>query len=204
MKLMSSGRTFVAAITRSPSFSRSSSSRITTISPRRTASMMSSTLSKGERCSVSRVVMDRSDRRNGKPTSKRSDALGLAPGAGYALRGSAAVEHALDVAGEHVDFDVDRRADAVAADDRRVPGMRHDVHVEGMPRDRVDRKAHAVDRDRAFPRDVARELGRQLDRDRERARRGCDRDDAADAVDVTAHEMAVERIADAKRGLEVQ
>ena len=42
MKLTSSARTFVAAMTRSPSFSRSSSSRMTTISPARIAATMSS------------------------------------------------------------------------------------------------------------------------------------------------------------------
>src|SRR5881394_1876809 len=42
MKFTSSGRTFVAAMIRSPSFSRSSSSSITTISPARIAATMSS------------------------------------------------------------------------------------------------------------------------------------------------------------------
>ena len=41
MKLTSSGRTICAAITRSPSFSRSSSSRITTMRPARMSSRMS-------------------------------------------------------------------------------------------------------------------------------------------------------------------
>jgi hypothetical protein len=47
MKLMASGVTFSAAIVRSPSFSRSSSSTTITISPRRIAATASSTAANG-------------------------------------------------------------------------------------------------------------------------------------------------------------
>ena len=56
MKLMSSGRTICAAMTRSPSFSRSSSSRITTMRPARMSSRISGMVLKGMGGSVAMVT----------------------------------------------------------------------------------------------------------------------------------------------------
>src|SRR5690606_41968253 len=81
--------------------------------------------------------------------------------------------------------------------------MRNDVDAEAVTRDLVHREAHAVDGDGPLARDVAREPRRQVDREHERARSGLDRGDAADAVHVAADQMAVERLAEGERRLEV-
>src|SRR5690606_7807316 len=112
-------------------------------------------------------------------------------------------EHPLDVTGQQIDLDVHRRAGPVVSDDRRIARMRHDVDAEAVARDLVHGQAHAVDGDRALARDVTREPGGQIDRDDERPGRRLDRGHARDAVDVAADEMAVERVAERKRRLEI-
>src|SRR5512147_584559 len=99
MKLMSSARTLVAAITRSPSFSRSSSSRITTISPAAMAATMSSVESSRDQAVsvVTRVTMMFEE--------TQIDA-----------RVAAFLKEPLQIAGQQVHLNINSRPDAVPAD----------------------------------------------------------------------------------------
>src|SRR5438876_6576099 len=76
--------------------------------------------------------------------------------------------------------------------------MRHERDREAAVVESRDRQRDAVDRDRALLDAVAEELGRRVDPDRLAARAH-----AAEAVDVTLHEVAAERLARTERRLEV-
>src|SRR5688500_98454 len=100
MKLTSSGLTFVAAMTRSPSFSRSSSSRITTIAPARIAATMVSIESRPDQTlSVACVTMSLEE---------------LEVDAGFGMHG----QQPLEVTGQHVGLNINSRATSVLADYR--------------------------------------------------------------------------------------
>src|SRR5207342_167739 len=81
--------------------------------------------------------------------------------------------------------------------------MRDDIHLEASALHGVYREAHAVDCDRALARDVARELRRRLDLQARAAAQVLERGDAAHAVDVAAHEVAIDAIGEPERLLQV-
>src|SRR5690606_7050944 len=91
----------------------------------------------------------------------------------------------------------------VLADDGYRGRVRHHVYLESPPVDRIHGQAHAVDRDRALPRDVALEPWRHLDLDHAGAAVAAYGRHAADAVDVAQDQVTVERIAELERRLEI-
>src|SRR5215216_222314 len=139
MKLIASGVANWAAIVKSPSFSRSSSSTTTTNFPRRTSSRASSIVAND-------VV--------------RADAA-------WVTRSSypAACDEPLDVLGEHVHLEVDLVAGGEAAERGDGERVRNERDGEGVVRERGDRERHAVERDGAFLDAVAEDLRRRLDPD---------------------------------------
>src|SRR5882672_3813001 len=108
-------------------------------------------------------------------------------------------QHPFDVAGDEVDFQVHLAALLQPAERRDFQGVRDQVHFEGIALDAVDGQADAVDADRAFARHVFRELFRYP----EAHHAAIPADDLADAVDVAAHQMAAERIAQGEGFLQV-
>src|SRR5688572_23264662 len=126
MKFTSAGVIFAAAHTRSPSFSRSSSSATMTRLPARIASMASSTLSNGMCCSFALAARAPSP------------------------RGCPALEVFDDEPAEHVTFQVDERASAQPAQVGMLPSIRDYGDLRAARRrQRVYRETHAIDRDRA-------------------------------------------------------
>src|SRR5215471_10575717 len=155
MKFTSSGRTFVAAMIRSPSFSRSSSSSITTISPPRIAVTMCSVESRPARAVLvfARVAM---------PSQKlhaRARARALLVRA-----------QTLEIAGDDVDLNINSGPAPILADHRHGLRVRNDVDLERVAVHSVHGEAHAVDRDRALLRDVTAEIARQPNPNRRGAR----------------------------------
>src|SRR5438067_546527 len=140
MKLMVSGVAICAGMTRSPSFSRSSSSTRMNMRPLRASSMISSI---GEMTSMKLMA--------------RSSCGGevLAEGAG-------------DVAREEVDLEIDPVARAKRAEAGRLPRMGYHIGPEartprGAVRDLVHGERDAVERDRALGRHRAPERARHLE-----------------------------------------
>src|SRR5439155_8244521 len=80
---------------------------------------------------------------------------------------------------------------------RRLERVGHEGDREAVLVEPGDRQRDAVDGDRALLDAVAEELGRRVDPDRLAARAH-----AAEAVDVTLHEVAAERLARTERRLE--
>ena len=119
-----------------------------------------------------------------------------------------AVEHALDIAGDQVDLEVDAAAGGeAAAASVFCDGVRDQVDADlaavGAVVDAVDREAHAVDRDRALVGEESRQrAGRrdaQLPAFADRREVG----DRADAVDVAADDVAAEPVVGAQGLFEV-
>src|SRR5512139_1253331 len=151
MKLTSSARTFVAAMMRSPSFSRSSSSRITTISPARIAAMMSSVVFiEDQALSAACVAMF--------PQRSEIDAAGRV-----------GLNEAFEIARQHIDLNINSRPAHILADHGRGLRVRDDIDLELRRADGVDREAHAVDGNRSFRRNVARQRRGNRDDDALRA-----------------------------------
>src|SRR5881394_3962400 len=190
MKFTSSGRTFVAAMIRSPSFSRSSSSSITTISPARIAATMSSVESRPDQAGSVFV----------RVTMPSQELHACARLRACVLFGGA---EALEIASDDVDLNINSDAAPILANHRQGLRVRDDVHLERIAAHGVHGEAHAVDRDRALLCDIACEIARQPDPQRRRARGRRELDDLADAVDVAGHEMTVERVANFERRLEI-
>src|SRR3954451_24271529 len=182
MKFTSSGRTLVAAMMRSPSFSRSSSSRITTISPPRIAATMSSVESRPDQAELVfvRVAMSSQQLHSGARC--------------LADRGLGRTE-TLEISGDDVDLDINSDAAPILADHGDGLSMRNHVDLEDIGLHGVHRETHAVDCDRALLRHIAGQRLWNPYPHGGRARRGREIDDLADAVDVARDEMAVERIA---------
>src|SRR6187401_2859933 len=103
MKLMASGVAICAGMTRSPSFSRSSSSTRMNMRPLRASSISSSGLER-------------------KPCFRRARSAGLDTG----TQGL----HALKIASQHVDFEVDRPALLQIGESRHFGSVRDDVESE--------------------------------------------------------------------------
>src|SRR3954451_16931574 len=190
MKLTASGVANCAAIVRSPSFSRLSSSQTTTIRPRRISSSASSIGEKG--------------------LAARS---ATAPAAGSGARGSSgisfpsfvdkALHERLHVAGDEVHLDVEAVALAGLAERRSRQRLGDQRGLDAAVRDVGDRQADPVEGDRAARHDVAAQAGREVDAKPARGAVRADRHDRADPIDVTLDEVAAEWIAGAQRRLEV-
>src|SRR5574340_234423 len=158
MKLMASAVTCSAAITRSPSFSRSSSSTRMTILPAR----MSATISRTE---------DRDD-----------------------VMGSGGAHHALDIARDEVDFEIDRLARSEQAQGGDLHRVRNEVDGEVALLDAIHRQAYAIDRDRPLARDVFGQRRGGADHQLVALARRGEAQHFADAVHVAGHEVAAEPV----------
>ena len=91
----------------------------------------------------------------------------------------------------------------VPIEQRLLPRDRHQHHVEAIARRAVDRQRHAVDRDRAFGREERREHRRHLEVHANRVAERRLASDPAHAVDVPAHDVPAQPIAEAARALEM-
>ena len=114
-----------------------------------------------------------------------------------------AVHHALDIACDEVDFEVDPRAGRQALQRGDFQGMRNQVDPEIRRFHPIHGKAHAVDGDRALARDVLRQLARRPDHEFPAFTVLPEADDLADTVDVPSHQMAAEPVRQTQRFLEV-
>src|SRR5258706_1885883 len=173
-KLIASGVTKSAARRRSPSFSRSSASARTTMRPRRMSSMSSW---------VGLIVMVFAPAR---------------PSFCHLCR-----EDSLDIARQHVHLDIHPGSGGEVSKRRRRARVRNHVDLEGRAAHLVDGEAYAVDRDRALAREKAGELRGCLDDEPGAAAQVLEGGHLAHAVDVAAHEVAVEPIGEPHRLLEV-
>ena len=81
--------------------------------------------------------------------------------------------------------------------------VRNQVDLERAAFDRIDRQAHAVHRHRPLARDVFCQFARHFEGDSAIVALRGNTDDAADAVDVPADDVAVEPVADAQRLLQI-
>src|SRR5215470_2433079 len=117
MKFTSSGRTLVAAMMRSPSFSRSSSSRMTTISPLRTAATMSSVESRPDQAEsvFARVAMSSQQLHSG---ARRLPDRGLGR------------TETLEIPGDDVDLNINSDAAPILADHGNRLRVRDHVDLE--------------------------------------------------------------------------
>src|SRR5690606_14083830 len=208
MKLTASGVTNSAAITRSPSFSRSSSSIRITILPARRSSISSRTLLSFMcspdnsffcrsliACEASTCIFCRLLKRHcflafqeavfGE--KRHADAS-----AAFCLGGLVAEQQALQVTGNHIHFQVDLAARPPFANGGHVLRVRHDIETEHGTVNTVYRQADAVDGDRALVRNIFCQRCRRLDVDARRTRIRCQRTHRANAVDMAGHEMAAE------------
>src|SRR5581483_495768 len=138
MKLMSSGRTLVAAMMMSPSFSRSASSISTTILPSLRSAMMSSILS--------------SSRGRGSRVATLLICLLIPCG-----------QQPLQITRDQIDFQIDRAADLELPERGVREGVRDDHEVEAQSRDFVDGQAYSIHTHRALARDVARQRTQRLE-----------------------------------------
>src|SRR5690606_11086137 len=140
---MSWARTFSAAMMRSPSFSRFSSSTMMTILPARMSSMMSSMLLKVAADGCKEVLLC---------ITMCPEKIPCDPFFRGDRRVGAAAQQALEVTRDQVHLDVDLTACLVASRDRHRPGVRDDRHLEppGVSGYRVDGEADAVDADRSL------------------------------------------------------
>src|SRR5690349_1999071 len=182
MKLIASGVANCAAIVRSPSFSRFSSSQTTTIRPRRTSSMASSMVEKGPAASAS---------------------AGVVADSGLCIVPPKALHEPFRVARDQVDLEVHGIPFGEVPQGRAVEGLRDQRDLEPVVSEPRHREADAVDGDRAVLDDVAAELGGQghLESAREPVLVRCDH--VAGAVDVTLDEVPAQWLAGLQRGLQV-
>ena len=81
--------------------------------------------------------------------------------------------------------------------------MRNDHHVEARAVDAVDGERRAVERDRAFFRDEARQLRRRLEDEARHVALIVALDDFRHAIDVSADQMSAELVAELQRPLEI-
>src|SRR5690348_5546031 len=184
MKLMSSARTFSAAMIRSPSFSRSSSSRITTMRPARISSRISGIVLKGmdgvsvcgfpspfgRRCPAGADEGSGEAKRHASlapsPQSLPQRERGFMSGKAVFLEEIhvdagrlATADQPFDIARDHVHLDVHRVARVLRMERGVLHGVRYQVHAEARAGDFVDGEAGAVDAHRTLGGDIAREAG---------------------------------------------
>src|SRR5262245_53998979 len=201
MKLMAAGVTFSAAIVKSPSFSRSSSSTTMTIRPARNASTASSIRANGP-CAALRAplaifmldpIAPRA-LRTSMPDLLRTHTMEGQP---RKLRGS---HHVFP---DHVALEVDAIPFSRALQVRMVQRERHDHHVESIRPQSSHRQTDAVDGDRSAMNDVGRERGGKADRQPVEVGLGPQILDVTDGVNVALDEMAAQPAVGAQRTLEI-
>src|SRR5437867_11372731 len=147
MNATSSGRASSAAIVRSPSFSRSSSSTTMTIFPRRMSSIASATDANGPAGETTRGRLGL-----GRRTLLTSSSLGSA---------SRLFDETLDVLGQHVRLDIDEIALGERAERRALGGVGDQRALERSLAEPRDGERHAVECDEALHHDVPREALRE-------------------------------------------
>src|SRR5262245_45575959 len=174
MKLIAAGVTFDAAIVKSPSFSRSSSSTTTIISPRRIAAMASST---GENGDLARRA----------PLARRMLIVQLP-------------RHVL---AEDVGLELDAIARARFAERCVIERKWHDLNANARAFERRHRETDAVDRNRALRHDERPQLLRCLDFEPVAVALRGHRGHATDRIDVAEHEVPAESRIRAERTLEI-
>src|SRR3989304_3452115 len=140
MKLMASGVTRSAAIVRSPSFSRSSSSTTITIRPSRISLMALSMLSK---------AMDVS-----RPDLREPLLAEEFVGQGRSVLHDLAGEQPFEIATQQVHLDIDETAGSLPPEGRYRQRVGDKAHREGLAQDLDEGETHPVDGDRAFGRQV--------------------------------------------------
>src|ERR1700694_5811005 len=181
MKLMASGVTFPAAITRSPSFSRSSSSVRITIFPLRISARAFSTspmLSSGFRREGMGVLRFR---------DKARPAQGLLKGA--QIRGFAKAVKAGHVLANHVGFQVDPRAHRLSSQGGAPLGLRNEGHRESMGAKLVYRQADPVHCDRALLDEQGCELWGEGEIDHHRPALGTAGEDFSHCISVPSDQV---------------
>src|SRR2546430_16136140 len=192
MNATSSGRASSAAIVRSPSFSRSSSSTTITIFPRRMSSMASLTDANGPAGATTR----------GRFAVMRFTFLMPTP-MSLGSRSRSFYE-TLDVLGEHVGLDVHEIAGRQRAECRALGGVWDKGDLKERLAEGRDRERDAVERDEALHHEVA---GEALRHGEAQSRRAAALLTAADElcrrVPVSLDEVAAEGRRRRRRGLEI-
>src|SRR6056297_470 len=186
MKLISSARTIEAAIRRSPSFSRSSSSSTITMRPARRSASTSSIASRRNPSSLSSVTFDKT--------------VILQPRAGQS---AGLADETLQVTRDDIHFEIDLGTAGIAAEAGGFECMGNDVHAESRTLDPIDREADPVDADRALAGQVTGQLVRPTAGETYRAAVVHPALDPADAVHVTRDEMPAEGLGQCQRPLEI-
>src|SRR5712691_1769489 len=190
MNATCSGPASSAAIVRSPSFSRSSSSTTMTIFPRRMSSIASATVANGPGggTTLGRLGAARFTLLTVSSLGSRSRLL----------------DEALDVLGQHVGFDVDEVARGERAQCRALGGVRDERDLEeGLAKPR-DRQRYAVERDESLHHDVAGEAFGKCEAEAGRtATFLAASDQLAGRIDMSLHEVAAQRRRRRGRRLEI-
>src|SRR3954471_4256425 len=196
MKLMASGVTVDAAIVRSPSFSRSSSSTTMTMWPSRMATIASSIVAKGP------VLRG--------PLAMRifgffeAISISVGPCGPRQLASCLRQFHRSgDVLADHVGLEVNP---LLRVDRRQVrvrPGERDNHHIELVVAQVSDREADPVHRDRPFAHDERRQRRWELNRHPVRIAVGADRSQLSDTIHVALHEVAAEAAVSPHGALEI-
>src|SRR5690606_551619 len=179
MKLMCSAWQHSAAMIRSPSFSRSSSSMRMTILPWRMSSTSSSiVLSAMLANSLLEVAVF------GQETFGDAGCCGFG--------GFVAEQQTLDITRQHVNLQVDPPPGAIVSHDGFHQGVRHDGQLELRAVDRVHRQAGAIYGDRALVGDVLGQLARRANLELHGAGIVLAGHHLADTIDVAADQMAAQ------------
>src|ERR1043166_4006910 len=191
MKLMRSGVTSWAAQTRSPSFSRSSSSATTTSLPLRTSSMACSMVPKG--------IVIRGQGAGGSAARACTTAPCPLLPAHFSL-----LHECPDVLPDHISLHIHPVAGPERAERGVRQGERHQRYLnDTIPRTPVHREAHAVHRDRPEGNRRPAHLVRDPDVHQVLIGAGPDPLDLAHAVDMPLGEESAGPVAGAERALEI-
>src|SRR2546428_832556 len=175
MKLMASGVIFSAAIVRSPSFSRSSSSTTMIICPARMASTASSMPANGDAFLRAPLAI-----------SMRRFMFG------HRQRQASELRRPHDVFSHHVALEIHLVPDLSTAQVRVHHRIRHDHDVEAIRAEAGHGEADAVDRNRSLVHDVGREVPRKAHRHPVKLGVGTQFLDVANRVDMALHEVSAE------------
>src|SRR5262245_53843627 len=97
-----------------------------------------------------------------------------------------------DVAGKHVNFQVDPVAWLFGAPCRVGQGVGDDIDAEAVPVYLVDGERDAVERHRALWRYESGKFGRDLHSEASRFSIGANANDAGNAVDVSGHDVSAQ------------
>src|SRR4051812_19302849 len=196
MKLIASGVTVDAAIVKSPSFSRSSSSTTMTIWPSRMATIASSMVAKGP---VLRAPLAMRIFGFFKGISMSHGPSGPGP----LTSGLRQFHRTGNVLADHVALQVHVLLRADRRQIRVLPGERDNHHIELVVAQVSHRQADPVDRDRPLAHDERRERRGELNRHPMRIAVGADRSQLSDTIHVALHEVPAEAAVSPHRALEI-